>query len=90
MHIHGIVQTATLIESPPESGNLEIVLKIQGVGPGQPRTIVIPYPLLLRDETLDPEAIGGRAFDADIEHDQDRRWMVSRIDFAGRVLRSSD
>ena len=90
MQLHGIIQTATLEEVPPESGNLEIVLKVQGVGPGQPRTLVIPYTLLLADETLDPDAIRGRAFDADVDQDQARRWLVSRISFASRVLRPTD
>jgi hypothetical protein len=87
MHLHGIIQTATLEESPPESGNLEIVLKVQGVGPGQPRRITIPYALLLEDETLEPEEIQGRAFDADVDQDQGGRWLVSRIRFASRILR---
>ena len=87
MHLHGIVQTATLEETPPGSGNLEIVLKVQGVGPGHPRSLVIPYALLLEDESLDPDAIQGRAFDAEVEQDPSRRWIISRIDFASRVLR---
>ena len=36
MHLHGIIRTATLEEIPPDSGNIEMVLKIQGVGAGQP------------------------------------------------------
>ncbi len=87
MYLHGIIQTATLREVPPESGNLEIVLRVQGVGPGQPRTLVIPYAILLEDESLDPDAIQGRAFEADVEQAPDRRWLVSRISFAARILR---
>jgi hypothetical protein len=87
MHLHGIIQTATLEEIPPESGNLEIVLKVQGVGPGHPRTLVIPNALLLNDESLDPDAIQGRAFDAEVEQDPSRRWIICRIAFASRVLR---
>jgi hypothetical protein len=90
MHLHGIIQTATLEESPPDSGNLEIVLKVQGVGPGQPRKLTIPYALLLEDETLDPENIQGRAFDAEVDQDQGGRWLVSRITFASRILRPSE
>jgi hypothetical protein len=90
MHLHGIIQTATLEETPPESGNLEIVLKVQGVGPGHPRTLVIPYALLLDDEGLDPDAIQGRAFDAEVEQDPSRRWIISRIAFASRVLRAPE
>jgi hypothetical protein len=87
MVLHGIVQTATLAETPPESGNLEIILKVQGVGPGQPRTLVIPYSLLLADPSLDPELMQGRAFEAEVEEDQSRHWVVARIAFASRVLR---
>jgi hypothetical protein len=87
MHIHGIIQSSTLTENPPESGNIEIVLKVQGVGAGQPRSLVIPYRLLIEDESLDPEAIQGRAFDAEVGQEPDRRWLVSRIAFASRVLR---
>jgi hypothetical protein len=89
MHLHGIIQTANLQEIPPESGNLEILLKVQGVGPGQPRTLVIPYPLLLADENLDPDAMQGRAFDAEVDQDQSRRWLVFRIALASRILRPS-
>ena len=87
MHLHGIIQTATLEETPPESGNLEIVLKVQGVGPGHPRTLVIPYALLLEDESLDPDAIQGRAFDAEVEQDRSRRWVVSGSPSPRAVLR---
>jgi hypothetical protein len=87
MYLHGIIQTATLQEHPPGSDNIELVLKIQGVGPGQPRTLVIPYALLLQDESLDPDAIRGRAFDADVDQDQAGRWVAARIAFAGRILR---
>jgi hypothetical protein len=87
MHLHGIIQTATLQEIPPESGNIEIVLRVQGVGPSQPRKITIPYALLLQDETLDPETIQGRGFDAEVDQDPDGRWVVSHISFASRILR---
>jgi hypothetical protein len=88
MQLHGIIQAATLQEAPPDSGNIEIVLRVQGVGPGHPRSLVIPYALLLQDESLDPDAILGRAFEAEVDQDpQDRRWLVSRIAFASRVLR---
>jgi hypothetical protein len=90
MHLHGIVQTANLEEIPPASGNLEIHLRVQGVGPGQPRKVIIPYAILLRDETLDPESIQGHAFDAEVEQDPAARWIISEIRFASRVLRTPD
>jgi hypothetical protein len=87
MHLHGIIQTATLEEIPADSGNIEIVLKIQGVGPGQPRKITIPYTLLLQDETIDPETIQGRAFSAEVDQDPGGRWLITSITFASRILR---
>ena len=90
MRIHGIIQAARLEEIPPDSGNLEIVLRIQGVGPGQPRLIVIPLALLVQDEGLDPDAISGCAFDAEVDPGPDRRWLVTRISIASRVLRRQD
>ena len=87
MHIRGIVQSATLEE--PRSGgeSIEMALRVQGVGPGQPRRLIIPYDLLLQDESLDPDAIEGRGFEADVEQAGDQRWVVARIAFTARVLR---
>ena len=90
MHLHGIIQAATLEENPPESGNLEITIKVQGVGPGQPRKIIIPYALLIQDETLEPETIQGHAFDAEVDQDPGGRWLVTLISFASRVLRAPE
>jgi hypothetical protein len=90
MLLHGIVQAATLAETPPESGNLEIIVKAQGVGPGQPRYLVIPHGLLLADHSLDPDLIWGRAFECEAEQDDLGRWVVVQIAFASRVLRPPD
>jgi len=87
MHLRGIVQSAALEELPPDSGNIEMVVRVQGVGPGQPRRVIVPYTLLLQDESLEPEAITGRAFEADVEQDEQGRWVVGTIAFASRVLR---
>jgi hypothetical protein len=87
MHLRGLIQSAVLEESPPESGNIEMVVRVQGVGPSQPRRLIVPYGLLLQDETLEPDAVVGRAFDAEIEQDDQERWVVSTIAFASRVLR---
>src|SRR5215472_4815691 len=67
MRIRGIVRTATLEENPPESDRIELVLRVQGVGPGQPRTFVVPYELLLADPDLDPDAVQGKRFDAEVD-----------------------
>ena len=90
MHLRGVIQTAVLEETPPDSGNIEMVIRVQGVGPGQPRRLVLPYALLLQDESLEPDAVAGRAFDADVEQDEQQRWVVQTIAFAGRVLRAPD
>jgi hypothetical protein len=87
MHLHGIIRTAILDETPPDSGNLEIVLKVQGVGAGQPRTMVIPHVILIQDDSLDPDVLVGRAFEADVDQDEGGRWVVTRITFASKVLR---
>jgi hypothetical protein len=87
MHLRGIIQSAVLEEVPPESGNIELVVRVQGVGPGQPRRLVIPYKLLLQDESLEPETITGRAFEADAEQAHAERWVVTMIALAARVLR---
>ncbi len=90
MKLRGIVQTATLEETSPDSEIIEMVLKVQGVGPGQPRKLVVPYELLLQDETLDPESIAGRGFEAEVEQDAAARWIVAQIVFASRDLRRPD
>jgi hypothetical protein len=90
MFIRGIVQTAGLAENPPGSDVIEMVLKVQGVGPGQPRTIVVPLDLLVADPTLDPESVAGHGFEAEVVEAEPKRWVVESITFAGRrVLRSS-
>jgi hypothetical protein len=87
MRIKGIVRTGTLEENPPGSDRIEMTLKVQAVGAGQPRTLVVPYELLLGDSSLDPEQIAGKGFEAEAE-DSGGRWIVSWIAVAtGRVLR---
>ncbi len=88
MHIHGIVMNATLEAAPAGGDAIDMVLRVQGVGAGQPRRIAIPYALLLRDDSLEPESIRGHAFQAEVEQEEGGRWVVSEIAFAGkRVLR---
>jgi len=88
MQLRGIVMTAALEENPPGSDRIELQLWLQGVGPGKPRRIVVPYELLLNDPAIDAEAVQGHGFEAEIEQDADGRWIVAAIGFAdGRVLR---
>lgn len=87
MQLRGIIQSAALEETSPGGEVIEMVLRVQGVGAGQPRKLVVPYAMLLDDETLDPDTIAGRGFEADVDQDASSRWVVSRIAFAARVLR---
>lgn len=90
MHLHGLIRDAELRENPPGSDRIEMILRIQGVGPGQPRLIVAPWTLLVQDESLDPDNVVGRGFDADVDQDEERRWVVERISLTARVLRPKD
>jgi hypothetical protein len=90
MRIKGIIRTGTLEENPPGSGRIEMTLKVQGVGAGQPRTLLVPYDLLLGDQSLDADEVAGKGFEADAE-EEGGRWVVSRIALAtGRVLRREE
>ena len=91
MRIRGIVRTATLEENPPGSDRIELILRVQGVGPGQPRTLVVPYELLLAEPDLDADDAAGRRFEADADETDPGRWVVSEIAFAtGNLLRKPD
>jgi hypothetical protein len=91
MRIRGIVRTATLEENPPGSDQIEMLLRVQGVGAGQPRLLVVPYTLLLSDQDLDPEVIQGKGFQAEVIDESSGRWVVSEIAFAsGRILRDPE
>jgi hypothetical protein len=88
MQIRGIVLSATLEEYPEGSDRIEMHLWGQGVGPNKPREIVVPFELLLKDPSLDPDQIQGHGFQATAEQDEAGRWIVTEIGFAaGRALR---
>ena len=91
MRIRGIVRTATLEENPPGSDQIEMVVRVQGVGAGQPRLLIVPYEILLQDPSLDPELIQGKGFLAEVVKDETGRWTVVEISMAsGRVLRDPE
>ena len=78
---------AELAENPPGSDRIELLIWGQGVGPDKPRSVVVPFELLLRDPSLDPEQIRGHGFQAEIGQDETGRWVVDEIHFAtGDVL----
>src|SRR5688572_26074854 len=88
MTLRGIVQAVELVENPPGSDTIEMVVKAQGVGPSHPRKFVIPFDLLLTDDALDPDAMQGHAFQAEIEEETPGRWKASQVSLAtSRVLR---
>jgi len=91
MQLKGIVRAATLEENPPGTDQIEMVLRVQGVRPGQPRVLVVPYELLLGDETLDPDGVLGKGFQAEAVEDASGRWIVVAIAVAGgRMLRAPE
>jgi hypothetical protein len=91
MRIRGIVRAATLEENPPGSDVIEMVLRAQGVGAGQPRLLIVPYDILLQEPSLDPELVQGKGFQAEIVEDEAGRWVVVEISLAsGRVLRNPE
>jgi hypothetical protein len=88
MQIRGIVRTATLAENPPGTDEIEMTLRVQGVGAGQPRLLIVPYELLLQNPSLDPEVVMGKGFQAEVVELEPGRWVVVDISLAsGRVLR---
>ena len=68
-----------------------MVLRVQGVGAGQPRRIVIPFDLLLQDQDIEPEAVAGHAFQAEVIEAEPKRWLVTAIAFTHhRILRKDE
>ncbi len=90
MVLHGFIMSAELAENPPGSDEVELWLRLQGVGPGQPRKIVVPFSYLLTDDAIDTDDVAGRGFEAEVEQVAPNRWEVSRLVLAGKVLRQSD
>lgn len=88
MKMRGVVRTADLQEG--EGDEVVLLLRVQGVGPGQPRAIVVPFDLLVDDDSIAVEEVAGRAFEAEVEQDGAGLWVISRIAFAARVLRPGD
>jgi hypothetical protein len=90
MQLRGIVRAARLEENPPGTDRIEMVLGVQGVRPGQPRALIVPYELLLGDASLDPDSVLGKGFQAEAAQDGSGRWIVQEIAVAGgRVLRDA-
>ena len=90
MRIRGFVRTAVLQEVEPGGDRVELLLGLQGVGPAQPRQIVVPFEVLVADAAIDPDDVAGRGFAADVEQDAAGRWIVVRLELAARVLRPTE
>jgi hypothetical protein len=90
MQVRGFIRSAELQEHPPGADTVEMAIRVQGVGPGQPRSLVVPFALLLDDPTLEPETVVGRSFAAEVGQDPDGRWVVQALVLAARVLRSDE
>jgi hypothetical protein len=84
MQIRGIVRAAILCENPPGSDRIEMAISVQGVGRDKPRQLIVPFEVLIQDASLDPDAIEGHAFQAEIRQDKTTRWIVEEITFAQR------
>ena len=88
MQLRGIVMSAALDENPPGSERIELTLWLQGVGPGKPRRIVVPYELLLSDPCARRRSRPGPRLRGRGRARRAGRWIVAAIGFAdGRVLR---
>ena len=90
MILHGFIMSAVLAEESPKSDRVEVTLRIQGVGPGQPRRIVVPFDCLVANPEFDAEDVVGRNFEAQVEQAGATRWEVARITVSGRVLRTEE
>ncbi|GIW86998.1 MAG: hypothetical protein KatS3mg108_1322 [Isosphaeraceae bacterium] len=89
MKLRGIVRSSSLQET--TEGQLELRLDLQGVGPAQPRTVVVPQDVLIREAWLDPDEAVGRGIEAEVALADDGRWRVVTLVLGpSRVLRRPD
>lgn len=87
MLIRGVIQSAELRELGEDQ--VEMDVRVQGVGPGQPRRLVVPFGLLVADPTLEPDTIAGHGFEAVLDEPTPGRWIASEFRvMPRRVLRS--
>lgn len=87
MTLKGMVRDSELRERPVGSDFVELAIKVQGVGPDQPRTLIVPFEMLLENPELGPDEVKGRSFAAEAELDEEGRWVVTALTLAGRKLR---
>ena len=88
MTIKGFIQSAELVQDPADEDRVMMVARVQGVGAGQPRKILIPFEILVAQDDLEPETMAGRAFNAVYEQIDQAAAIVTAIEVRpGRVLR---
>jgi hypothetical protein len=90
VRLNGVIRSAELQEDPSGNDRVEMVLVIQGVSPGQPRRVIVPFELLIGDESLDPDQVTGRRFEAEVAEEPQGRHVIQQIRLGARVLRPSD
>lgn len=80
--------SATLEEDPSDPDRVEMVIVAQGVGPGQPRRVVVPMEILVSNPDIEPETVAGHSFEAEVHELAPKRWVAESVGFAARrVLR---
>ena len=91
MTLRGFIRSAELLQDPHDENRVHLTASVQGVGPGQPRRILIPFEILLTLDDLDPDTVGGRAFRAEVETVENGTGIVTAIEVGpGRVLRDPE
>ncbi len=88
MTLRGFIRSAELLQDPHDENRVNLMASVQGVSPGQPRKILVPFEILLTLEDLDPDTVGGRAFRAEVETVENGAGIVTAIEVGpARVLR---
>jgi hypothetical protein len=91
MTLKGFIQSAELVEDTSGADRVMMIVRVQGVGPGQPRKILIPFEILIVQDDLEAETMGGRAFRAECSGVENAMGMVTAIEVGpSRVLRNPD
>lgn len=91
MTLKGFIQTAELVEDPSGDDRVMMLLRLQGVSPGQPRRLLLPFELLLAHEELDVDQMAGRAFRAECQPDANGNGIATTIEVGpARVLRKPE
>lgn len=91
MTLKGFIQAAELVEDPAGDDRVMMLLRLQGVSPGQPRKMILPFELLLAQEDLDVDQMAGRAFRAECSAVENGCGIAAAIEVGpSRVLRKPE